>query len=260
MNEIMTNPIGVSLGLLGIILSFYFYFKGTNKSRPLYGLREMTVNRVAHPSIQIYFENERIDNFNILRWTVWNGGKRTILNGEIPNDDKLKPRVVLDSSYKVLELKSYNVIDNQVLEKELRFENNIIYLDFEYLKKNDGVCGEVYFSQVDEEKHDVKLLGNFKNDDEKIQKGDIENTSRFEDLFHLFTVLMVIFIIPFMLSDLFKLTQAKNLFNYFKFGFVSFVSLFLYYSIFKILIPQLVTGWTKKMPKVFIHFLDTGNL
>ena len=105
MNEIMTNPIGVSLGLLGIILSFYFYFKGTNKSRPLYGLREMTVNRVAHPSIQIYFENERIDNFNILRWTVWNGGKRTILNGEIPNDDKLKPRVVLDSSYKVLELK-----------------------------------------------------------------------------------------------------------------------------------------------------------
>ena len=42
MNEIMTNPIGVSLGLLGIILSFYFYFKGTNKSRPLYGLREMT--------------------------------------------------------------------------------------------------------------------------------------------------------------------------------------------------------------------------
>ena len=79
MNEIMTNPIGVSLGLLGIILSFYFYFKGTNKSRPLYGLREMTVNRVAHPSIQIYFENERIDNFNILRWTVWNGGKRTIL-------------------------------------------------------------------------------------------------------------------------------------------------------------------------------------
>ena len=71
---------------------------------------------------------------------------------------------------------------------------------------------------------------------------------------------MVIFIIPFMLSDLFKLTQAKNLFNYFKFGFVSFVSLFLYYSIFKILIPQLVTGWTKKMPKVFIHFLDTGNL
>lgn len=71
---------------------------------------------------------------------------------------------------------------------------------------------------------------------------------------------MIVIFIPFLLFSAFKLIEKENITSYFMFAFINGTCLFLYYAILMKFVPHLIRGITKKMPSVFIEFLDSGNI
>lgn len=213
MNELI-NIITIFLTFASVVMPVILYYLSIRKARPLYYIQEITVNKIAHPSIKLFFEEEEIQNLQILRWCFWNGGKKTLTREEALNQENRKLKLVVDKSYKILDLKSFSNISNEIVAEAFDFNENdnskFMYLNYQLLNKEDGLCGEIYYTKTTNGEIKPKIVGTFNSDNvEFLAEGEIVNTSKFDSFFFCILEFFLLFMLSLWGYMLFKMYKSN---------------------------------------------------
>ncbi|MGM0569280.1 MAG: hypothetical protein ACQET2_01035, partial [Pseudomonadota bacterium] len=138
--------------------------------RPLYLIDISKFGGIEHPDIGITFKGDPVPNLYVLRFVLWNAGKKEIRKEDLPNA-KAAPRIRFDSRSKVLSHLAYSSTGDDTGEIQFS-DHNEACLKFDYLNKDDSVIGEIYFSSFDEDNAEFEFLGAVKG--AKVKQGSKE--------------------------------------------------------------------------------------
>ncbi|WP_297794847.1 hypothetical protein [uncultured Marinobacter sp.] len=157
---------GFSLTAIAMVLTFIFH----KSVRPLYLFDISKFGGIEHPEIGITFKGNPVSNLYVLRFVLWNAGKKEIRKEDLPNE-KAAPRISFDYSSKVLSNLAYSSTGDDTGNITFSDQNEAC-LNFDYLNKGDAVIGEIYFSSDDEDNAQFEFLGAVKG--AKVKQGNKE--------------------------------------------------------------------------------------
>ncbi len=150
--------VGTLLGIAGIVMAIYFYFKSRQFSRLALQTHEIAViggrTSAFDDHLEIRFGGEIVDRVTMTRSVLWNAGNVTIEGNKIVSSDPLRFQV--NSENKILKIdiilqtRSVNDINFK------RVDQNILLVDFDFIDPKDGITVEITHSGTIGE---IKLLG-----------------------------------------------------------------------------------------------------
>lgn len=155
------NLIFLLLAVLGIIVSFYLYFKGKRRKNPIYLIKTFNLirNRVSKlKQVKIVYDERTIKNLSITKVSIWNKGNEVINNTDIAPKEPI--RVVVDNG-------KLDAIVRQVKNESNNFSIHIsqdkksVIIDFDYFYTNEGISFEVYHTGTSGK--NIKLKGSLKD-------------------------------------------------------------------------------------------------
>lgn len=158
---------GLALTAIATVLTVVFH----KSVRPLYLIDISKFGGIEHPDIGITFKGDPVPNLYVLRFVLWNAGKKEIRSEDLPNP-KAGPKIKFDSGSKVLSQLAYSSTGDDT-GKITFSKRNEACLTFDYLNKDDALIGEIYFSSTDEENAEFEFLGSIKG--AKVKQGLIES-------------------------------------------------------------------------------------
>jgi len=133
--------IGFEFGILGLILSVYFYFRSkqvTSLTCQINTIELIDVNSSIKDEITISFHDRDVSKLYKSEVTVWNSGNTTIKKSDVLDSDPLV--FVFSEKDEVLRngfVKTSTPQNNTLLNFE-KGEQYQVYFEFEYLEPNDG--------------------------------------------------------------------------------------------------------------------------
>ncbi|RNI30933.1 hypothetical protein EFA69_06480 [Rufibacter immobilis] len=164
-NSIALNPwfvlIGGIVGVLGLFLSIYFYFKSKSVKSLSYNTKnfqlvDSKLNKVE--GLDVSYKGSKVLNLTVTRFIIWNSGNVTIRRDDIASKDPLRIAIVNEGGF----------LDYQVV-REVNKVNDFtvtpiangreLLIDFEYLDHNDGIIIQTYHTSTIPF---VRLLGTIK--------------------------------------------------------------------------------------------------
>jgi len=158
---------GFALTAIATLLTVAFH----KSARPLYLFDISKFGGIKHPDIGITFKGDPVPNLYVLRFVLWNAGKKEIRSEDLPNQ-KAAPRIKFDERSKVLSQIAYSSAGDDTGKISFS-KNNEACLTFDYLNKDDALIGEIYFSSTDEKNAEFEFLGTIKG--AKVKEGLIES-------------------------------------------------------------------------------------
>lgn len=174
----IVNLISLTIGVVGIILSIYFYIKSRKNRAPVYRSRTTrlikdSLNQINN--LEVYYENKKLSALSITKVAFWNSGRETISYDDISKNDKL--RLVIDDKYVFL---SCDVIvqtkDANGFVAVLSEDRRTIYLNFDYLDYEEGVVLRIRHTGSSDT--DIMLKGSIKAVSEIRRKDRVWRTSK----------------------------------------------------------------------------------
>lgn len=143
--QLISNYIGIIIGIVSIFLSIYFFFKSLESKTPLChyrtyrGILKLTSQKDS--KIKIFFNSEEVDRIFVTYIWFWNGGKRPITRQDIQQKLRIK---LIDDKIKALIL-DYKVIktSRDAIHFFINKSDNVLDVDFEFLDHKDGVVVEI---------------------------------------------------------------------------------------------------------------------
>jgi hypothetical protein len=152
------NLLFLTLAIVSLLVSIYFYVKSKREKLPVYIVRKYPLieDKVAAVSgLNISFNGLEISNLNLTKIAVWNNGRDTIHRTDIASADRL--RIALVGGGVVLGAKC-SFVSKEVNCINLSVEKDLVFIDFDFLDYSDGAVIDLYHSG----KGDIKLKGTLK--------------------------------------------------------------------------------------------------
>jgi hypothetical protein len=141
--EIMSflkDNFGNILGVIGIILAYYFYYKGKSKKEILYEITSFNlINENLNQKVSqliISYKDKEVKYLTVSKIAIWNSGNSTIWESEIPENNKIQ--ICICNSYEILE---YELIENEDLDSKLnitKIDDKYLEINFKFLEPNKG--------------------------------------------------------------------------------------------------------------------------
>jgi len=143
--DVLSVVIGSGIGLIGILLAVFFYFKQRRVKEPLWSIR--TVNLISDrvqkfPQLCITYGNSAVQNLSVSKVAVWNGGSDVIRREDCPSADQL--RIEVDHEAQILDVVLLEAIPESCrVSARLSDDRKSALLDFDYLDRQDGAVFQV---------------------------------------------------------------------------------------------------------------------
>jgi hypothetical protein len=131
---------------IGIVLSFYFYYKSRKFKRPVYIVK--TLNLVKEKiqkieTVQILYKGEKVDNLSISKIALWNEGKETISTNDVANSSPIK--INIKDGLEILEAE---IIYQKNISNDFKIEINEDYkfllVKFDFFDFEEGVVLKIF--------------------------------------------------------------------------------------------------------------------
>lgn len=155
--------VGVILGILGIVFSYYFYRRSIRAKEPVYSIKSNNLisdSRFTLEKLNITYGSgkQKIQNLTVSKVLFYNRGAETINRADIETKNRvsISPRnsEILDVSL----LQANNDSNNSGL---LWHESGeFLYIDFDYLDKNQGAVIQVIHTGLSSD--DLQVIGDIK--------------------------------------------------------------------------------------------------
>lgn len=163
--ELLSDPfisavIGISIGLIGVILAFIFYIK----SKPISKISSfhsytnlIGTNQSKLPKqVSISYNNKYVKSVSSSEFIIWNSGNTVINKRALATKDPL--RIEINPDIKLLRYQiiiENNPTNNISLKTDEDYPNSIL-IDFDFLEKNEGARIEILHTGT---KKDLKERG-----------------------------------------------------------------------------------------------------
>ncbi|MCD4664560.1 MAG: hypothetical protein K8R68_04750 [Bacteroidales bacterium] len=152
LGSFINNPfftlISLTLAVVGIILSIYFFKKGKREKKPCYAVAYFNlISKYVKEfsELDINYKGKPVDNLTISKFAFWNAGKETIRKKDLINDNplriKMKDDFIIYGFEKLFESESTNNFD-----LELSKDKTEIIISFDYLDYGQGVLIRILHS------------------------------------------------------------------------------------------------------------------
>jgi hypothetical protein len=152
---------GVIIGIIGILLSVYFYRKSIIRPKPAYQMASMRlIDEISDTNghIEILFNGEKVDRLTKTQIAFWNAGSSTINNKDVVERDPIIIKYSKDS--KILNHSIISVSRSVNLFRVIDYEDsNQVGITFDFLDPNDGAILEFIHN---DNKRFPKLTGTIK--------------------------------------------------------------------------------------------------
>lgn len=155
--------ISLIIGVLSLLLSFYFFFKSKKSKKPVYRCRTArviqrnVVNQID--DLEVFYDNQKLPALTITKLAIWNEGRDTISDTDLSNSDKL--RIEIDKQYDILScevLIQSKPANNFSLQ--ISGDQKSVFLSFAYLDYNDGAVLKIRHTGA--ESADLEIMGSIK--------------------------------------------------------------------------------------------------
>ena len=97
-SSLTVELIGASIGLVGLVSSFYFYRRSVEKPRPCYGITSIPLIGGSSPllpsEVKVSYCDEQVKSLVKTYVLFWNGGTKTLNSADVAETDPI--RIVLD--------------------------------------------------------------------------------------------------------------------------------------------------------------------
>jgi hypothetical protein len=142
-NNPLLNILFLILALLGIIATFYFYFKSIRKKDPTFSIRSINlikdkINKIE--GLEIKYQEDKIKNLSISKIAFYNNGKDTIKSSDVASKNRIRIEItkgnkILDSDIVFEKNKSNNF--------NVNLKKNIVEIDFDYFDFGEGIVIQI---------------------------------------------------------------------------------------------------------------------
>lgn len=156
--EALLSYLGLALGVVGLIASYYFYKKSIRVKEPVYSIKTnnlITGSKSKYDNLRVLYFKKEVENFTVSKILFFNRGGETITRKD------------LETSY----LLRISTIDCQLLEAFILQVNKpsnkfdlvwdksgeFIYIDFDYLDRNQG--GVIQIAHTGLSSKSIKIEG-----------------------------------------------------------------------------------------------------
>lgn len=156
-----TDIIGVTIGIIGIVIgvivSYYFYKKSLRIKEPVYCIRSNNVISGAkskYENLKVLYFKTAVENFTVSKILFFNQGSETITRNDIATSYSLR-----------ITTKDCELLDASVLQANKPSNNfslswdksgEFVYIDFDYLDKNQGGVIQVAHTGLDSNNLEVQ--------------------------------------------------------------------------------------------------------
>ncbi|MFD1553987.1 hypothetical protein DNU06_16965 [Putridiphycobacter roseus] len=144
--NLLVALISLLVAIIALGASFYFFNKTTKSKNLLYTIESTQYkgDLVAESQAgEVVYKNKKVKNFTVSRIAIWNEGKETIFNEDIPKKGLLK--ITSEGGYNIYYARKLFEI-NPSNNCKVKFENGDAKLKFDYLDYREGSCIEVFHS------------------------------------------------------------------------------------------------------------------
>jgi len=151
----MWNIVSMGLGLTGIVLAIFFYFKSRSIRRIVYLKRSFSLLGKSTTSLDNFsasYQGKELSSLRASKIMLWNCGNTTISKTDIANSEKLS--INLPNENRILESRVLSA-SNKSNEVTLNLdnENSSTIIEFEYLDPGQGLVVSIlhtgYERQID---------------------------------------------------------------------------------------------------------------
>lgn len=168
LETIINYALGIAGILIGVVVSFYTYFKSKESKEPcIYFQTFRDIDKIEggedEENIKVFYKSEEVDKVYTTYIWFWNKGKRPIHKGDIPAKSELKLSLVNEKNdLQILDYKIIKSSRDPINPSLQRIDNSRLKLDFEFLDFMDGWVMEVQHTggQDVQVKFDGVILGN----------------------------------------------------------------------------------------------------
>ncbi|HHX8679254.1 hypothetical protein J4H63_14775 [Vibrio alginolyticus] len=156
------NVISFSVGIIGIFLSVIFYIKSKSTHIPKYqvaGLSLLSKGMKEVNGLKVSLNERSLDALSLTTVSFWNSGNRTLETTDFATSDIL--RVVFPKGTSILQVQiGYVTVDSNYVNAEVNHDESTVYMNFDYLSKNEGFTIEIFHDNLNPSK--INLLGTVK--------------------------------------------------------------------------------------------------
>lgn len=134
------DPLGVIVGIIGVFLAFYFYFKGRREKNLVYVCSSiLVVSRQLPADVSVSFKGDQVNILFISRVSIWNQGNEPIRKEDISPKDPL----IITFRGRILSLQGIESSRHAIGSQVTVVGENEVVVTFDFLDKNDGVSFSV---------------------------------------------------------------------------------------------------------------------
>ena len=162
-SDVFYNILATLLGVLGILLSVYFYRKSKKNKAPTYIVRTINLmtKKVKNIStLQVLYSGENVGNLSVTKVALWNAGKETVDQSDVAKISPMK--IGINPEYKILDasiLFQKNKSNN--FRIELSTDRKYIFIHFDYFDYQEGIVVQIF--HTGNESKDVFISGSLKS-------------------------------------------------------------------------------------------------
>lgn len=197
------NIISISVAILGIVLSIYFYLKSNKSKLPNYAImNENIINDLSSKvnQLNIYYKDKKINNFSVCKFAFWNAGSQTINGIDIAKADPIAVNLKQGREFLGEPLIIFPKTSPNQFSVNIDRTNNLLIINFDYIDKDEGVIVMFYHTGFDD--NDVSVTGiikgfgkiiNYKAESFYLPSLNISQVYRIKSIkFHLFFICLII--------------------------------------------------------------------
>jgi hypothetical protein len=139
------NMVSLILAIVGLIFTFYFYYKSKKNRKPTYVIR--TINLVRKnikkiETVEILYSGRRIENLSMTKIALWNDGKETINAIDVAISNPI--RIDIDEEFEILESE---ILFQKNLANDFRInishDKKSLLVNFDYFDYEEGIVLQI---------------------------------------------------------------------------------------------------------------------
>lgn len=154
----METIINYTVGILGLILAYYFYKKSIRVKEPVYSIRSNNLISGSVSTLEnlnISYKDYSVSNLTVSKMLFYNRGAETITRKDL---ETIHPLSISSETCKILDSTVLQVNNpSNVLKASYDEDNKNVYVEFDYLDQNQGTVIQIIHTGLSSE--DLKVHG-----------------------------------------------------------------------------------------------------